>query len=160
MARILEIPHGDTIEKTLMLFTQTNRLVNKYIDAYFYKNAPLSFTKFLLIKVLASGNGVMTLSQIAVWTQTELHNIITLVARLKKENLVYTERSNVDKRKVNIILTDKGRKALREALPIASELIGRIMSSITEADTLKLSQILEVLRDNAYDGLENINIDA
>jgi hypothetical protein len=33
------------------------------------------------------------------------------------------------------------------------------MSSITEVDALKLSQMLEVLKDNAYGGLESITRD-
>ena len=45
---------------------------------------------------------------------------------------------------------------LNQAMPVARELIDQIMSSITENDALKLGQMLEVLRDNAYDGLENI----
>ena len=160
MARVTEIPHGDTIGKTLMLLTQTARLISKYVDAYFYKKARFSFTKFMALKILESRNGVMTPTQIAEWTQTELHNITTLVARLKKEDLVFTQRSDIDKRNVNVFLTDKGRMVLNQVTPVARELIDQIMSSITETDALKLSQILEVLRDNAYGGLESITRDA
>jgi len=160
MARVTEIPHGDTIGKTLMLLTQTARLISKYIDAYFYKKARFSFTKFMALKILESRNGVMTPTQIAEWTQTELHNITTLVARLKKEDLVFTQRSDIDKRNVNVFLTDKGRMVLNQVTPVARELIDQIMSSITETDALKLTQTLEVLRDNAYGGLESITRDA
>ena len=160
MAIITEINHGDTIGKTLMLLTQTARLISKYMDSYFYNKVRLSFVKFLVLKNLASRNGVMTPTQIAEWTQTELHNITTLVARLKKEDLVFTQRSDIDKRNVNVFLTDKGRMVLNQVTPVARELIDQIMSSITETDALKLSQILEVLRDNAYGGLESITRDA
>ena len=160
MARVTEIPHGDTIGKTLMLLTQTARLISKYIDAYFYKKARFSFTKFLVLRILESRNGVMTPTQIAEWTQTELHNITTLVARLKKEDLVFTQRSDIDKRNVNVFLTDKGRMVLNQVTPVARELIDQIMSSITETDALNLTQTLEVLRDNAYGGLESIARDS
>lgn len=160
MVRITEIPHSETIGRTLMLFTQTARLISKYIDAYFYQNAHFSFTKFMVLKNLASQNGVMTPTQLAAWTQTELHNITTLVARLKKEDLVITERSNIDKRNVNVLLTEKGRIVLNQAMPVARDLINQIMSSITEADAVQFGQMLEVLRDNAYYGLESIARDA
>lgn len=160
MARIPEIQHGETIGRALMLLTQTTRIINKYVDAYFYKKAPISFTKFMALRILASRNGVMTQTQMAEWTQTELHNITALVARLKKEDLVTTERSNIDKRSVNVLLTDKGRIVLNQATPVGRELIDQIMASITETDALKLSQMLEVLRNNAYGGLENIARDA
>jgi len=156
MTRITEIPHRETIGRTLMLLTQTARLISKYIDAYFYKKAGLSFTKFLVLKTFASQNRVMTPTQIARWTQTELHNVTTLVARLKKEDLVSTGRSDIDKRNINVYLTDKGRMVLNRAMPVARELIDRIMSSITETDAIKLGQMVEVLRDNTYSGLERI----
>ena len=156
MARITEIPHGESIGRTLMLLTQTARLISKYIDAYFYRKAGLSFTQFMALKILVSQNGVMTPTRIAEWTQTELHNITTLVARLNKEGLFYTERRDIDKRNVNVFLTDKGRIVLNRVMPVARELIDQIMSSITKADAAKLTQMIEVLRDNAYGGLEAI----
>ncbi|MFC1972634.1 MarR family winged helix-turn-helix transcriptional regulator [Chloroflexota bacterium] len=156
MARIPEIQHGETIGRTLMQLTQTTRVINKYVDTYFYKKAPISFTKFMALRILASRNGVMTQTELADWTQTVLHNITTLVARLKEEGLVSTKRSNKDKRSVKVFLTEKGRTVLKQATPVGRELIDQIMSSITEDDALKLSQMLEILRDNAYDGLESI----
>ena len=160
MARITEIPHSESIGRALMLLTQTARLISKYMDAYFYKEARFSFIKFLVLTVLASRNGVMTPTQIAEWTQTERHNVTTLVARLMKEGLVYTERSDVDKRNVNVSLTDKGRKVLSKAMPVARELINHIMSSITDTDASNLTQTLETLRDNTYSGLESIARDS
>ena len=59
-----------------------------------------------------------------------------------------------------MLLTDKGRMVLNRAMPVARELIKQIMSSITETDASNLSQTLEVLRDNAYDGLESIAKDS
>ena len=160
MDRIVEIKSSETISGTLMLFTQTARLISKYIDAYFYHKSGLSFIKFLVLKTLASKNGVMTPSQIAEWTQTELHNITALVGRLKKEGFVVTRRSDIDRRSVNVFLTDKGRMVLDQSMPVAQEVIAQIMSSVTEADAIKLSRRLKVLRDNAYDGLENISRDS
>jgi DNA-binding MarR family transcriptional regulator len=156
MARIIEISHDESIGKTLMLLTYTTRLINRYIDAYFYQKAGVSFTKFMALKIINGRNGVATQTEIADYTQTVLHNITTLVARLKKDGLVTTERSNVDKRSINVSLTDKGRMVLNQSIPVARELIDKIMTSISEKDALKLSQMLEVLRDNAYGGLNDV----
>jgi len=126
MVRIAEIPHSESIGRTLMLLTQTARIINKYVDSYFYHKAPTSFTKFLVLKTIASSNGVMTQTQIAKWTQTELHNITTLIRRMKKEDLISTGRSNTDKRIISVLLTEKGRMVLKQALPVANELIKEI----------------------------------
>jgi len=90
----------------------------------------------------------MTPTQISVWTQTELHNITTLVARLKREDLVSTKRSDIDKRSIDVCLTDKGRMILEQTMPIAQEVIDNIMLSINTTKALKLSKMLEVIRDN------------
>ncbi|MFC2062649.1 MarR family winged helix-turn-helix transcriptional regulator [Chloroflexota bacterium] len=156
MARIREINHSESVGKTLMLLTQTSRLVDKYMDTYFYRKTRLSFIKFMVLKILASNNGVMAPSKIAEWTQTERHNITALVSRLKKEDLVLTEPSDRDKRSISVILTDEGREMLNKAMPVARDIIEQIMSSFTEPDSLKLSQMLEVLRDNAHCALEDI----
>ena len=49
---------------------------------------------------------------------------------------------------------------LSEAMPIAEELIDQIMSSINEADAVKLGHMLEVLSNNAYSALEKIARDS
>jgi DNA-binding MarR family transcriptional regulator len=158
MTRISKIPHDETIGRTLMLLTQTARLISKYADAYFYKKTDVSFTKFMALKILDSAgkNEVMTPTRLAEWTQTELHSVTMLVDRMKKDGLVYTERSEIDRRNVFIFLTDKGRNVLEQAKPLANVLIEHVMSSVTEADAAQLEKILVVLRDNAYDRLESI----
>ncbi|MFC2062549.1 MarR family winged helix-turn-helix transcriptional regulator [Chloroflexota bacterium] len=75
---------------------------------------------------------------------------------MKKEDLVLTEPSDRDKRSIKVILTDEGREILNRAMPVARDIIEQIMSSFTEPDAQKLSQMLEVLRGNAYHGLEDI----
>ncbi len=156
MARIMEINHSEGMGRNLMLLVQTSRLVDKYIDTYFYHKTRLSFVKFMILKVLNNKGGIMTPSEMAEWTQTERHNITTLIRRLMKEGLVLTKPNNRDKRSINVILTDKGREILNQTMLVAKELIDQIMLSFTESDAEKLGQMLEVLRDNTYHGLEKI----
>jgi DNA-binding MarR family transcriptional regulator len=85
MARIKKIPHSESAGRTLMLLLQTARLIRKYVDAYFYRKTSVSFTKFMVLKLINSTNETMNQTQIAEWTQTEQHNIVTLINRLKKE---------------------------------------------------------------------------
>ena len=75
---------------------------------------------------------------------------------MKRDGLVTVVRSNRDKRFVNIILTDKGREALGEVMPVATEVVKQIMLSISEDDAVRLEKLLRFLRKNAYDGLEYI----
>jgi len=134
---------------------QTAYAVLKYGDAYFYRKARLSVTKFIVLQALGI-NGMMTLSEIAEWTHRERHNITTLVERLKRDRLVTARRGSRDKRFVNVMLTDKGREVVSKAIPVARDIVGQVMLSISEGDAGLLEKSLRVLRQNAHDGLEHL----
>jgi len=84
---MIEVNHDDLILRTFILFFQTARAAMKYADAHFYKKARLSVIKFIVLRVIASKNGVMTPSEIAEWTQTERHNITALIERMNGTDL-------------------------------------------------------------------------
>ena len=98
----------------------------------------------------------MTPCEIAEWTFRERHDITTLVRRLERDGLVSTKRNDTDKRFVNIVLTARGRKVLKQATPAAREIVNRAMLSISEGDGVLLEKSLRVLRQNAHHGLEHV----
>ena len=98
----------------------------------------------------------MTPSEIAEWTFSERYNITTLIDRVKREGLVRTGRSNRDKRFINVTLTAKGRRALKQTTLVATETVNKVMLSISEGDTIPLEKTLRVLRQNAHDGLIHV----
>ena len=153
---MINVDHEDVILRTFILFFQTAREVLKYADTHLYSKARLSTIQLIVLRALASNGGVMMPSEIAEWTNTERHNITTLVDRMKRDGLVSTERNNRDKRFVNITLTAKGRKVLSQAMPVAREIVNKVMLSIGEGDAVPLENSLRVLRQNAHDGLEHL----
>jgi DNA-binding MarR family transcriptional regulator len=150
----IDVDHEDTVLRTFILFVQTSRAVLKYADTGLYRKARLSIVKLIVLRTLASNNRAMTPSEIAEWTQTEPHNITTLIDRMRRDGLVTAERNSSDKRLVNITLTDKGREALNRTMPVAKEIVDRVMSSIDEGDAALLEKYLQTLRQNAHQGLE------
>lgn len=146
----------DPILKTFILFVQTARAVLKYADTYLYRKTRLSVIKLIVLRVLASNNGGMMPSEIAEWTNTERHNITALVDRMKQDGLVKTGRNHRDRRFVDVTLTNKGREALSQAMPVAREIVSQVMSSITEDDAALLEKWLGALRQNAHHGLEYV----
>jgi DNA-binding MarR family transcriptional regulator len=157
MNRLIDVDHEDAVLRTFILFVQTAQAVLKYTDAHLYRAARLSIVKLVVLRALASHNGVMIPSEIAKWTQTERHNITTLIDRMKKEGLVTSEQNNKDKRSVNITLTEKGREVLMQAMPVAREIVDQVMSSITDHDTLLLEKLLRGLRQNTYNNLRTVD---
>jgi DNA-binding MarR family transcriptional regulator len=154
--KLVDVSHDSAILRTFILFVQTAYTVLKYADAHFYRAARLSTIKFIVLKALAVNGGSMTPSKIAEWTFKERHNITTLVDRLKREGLVRAERSNKDKRFVNIILTAKGRRVLKQATPVAREIVDQVMLSFSEGDAVLLEKSLRILRQNAHSSIEQL----
>jgi len=153
---LIDIEQKDTVLRTFMLFVQTAQIVLKYTDAYLYRKARLSVVKLTALKALETNNGVMTPSEIAEWTQTERHNITTLVRRMKRDGLITAERNINNKKYLNVMLTDKGREVLKQAIPVAKEAVDHVMSSITEDNAALLEKQLRVLRQNTYEALRGI----
>jgi len=154
--RLIDVDLDNTILRTFILFTQTADTVLKYADAHFYRKARLSVIKHIVLQILATNGGTMTPSQIAEWTFRERHNITTLVGRLERDGLVRVERNDRDKRFVDVTLTAKGRKVLKQTTPIARAIVNRVMSSVSEGDAARLEKSLRVLRQNARDAIEDL----
>jgi len=156
MDKLRNVDSDEAVLRTFILFVQTAQVVLKYVNANLYRKTRLSAIKLIVLRVLASNNGVMTPSYLAEWTQTERHNITALVGRMKREGLVTTGRNSSDKRLLDVILTDKGREVLNQAMPVAGEIVNYVMSSLIEADTVPFEKTLGILRQNAHNGLEGI----
>ncbi|MCJ7743032.1 MAG: MarR family transcriptional regulator [Dehalococcoidales bacterium] len=153
---LIDVNPEHTTTRVFILFVQTADAVLKYADASFYK-AGLSVIKFIVLRVLAANGGTMTPSEIAEWTLRERHSITTLVDRMRKDGLVKTEPHSMDKRSINVTLTDKGREVLSQAAPAAQEIVNQAMLSIGEGDAAALEKSLIVLRQNAHHGLEHVS---
>ncbi len=154
--RLKDVDHEDRILRTFILFVQTSDTIMKYANTHFYRKEGLSVIKVIVLRVLAAHGGTMTPSEIAEWTFRERHNITTLVDRLKRDGLVRVERNNRDKRFLSVSLTAKGRKVLKQATPVARDIVNRVMSSISEGDAIPFEKSLRVLRQNAHDGLVHL----
>ncbi len=154
--RLIDVVHEDRILRTFVLFVQAADATMKYANTHFYRKEGLSVIKVIVLRVLAANGGTMTPSEIAEWTFRERHNITTLIDRMKRDELVGVERNNRDKRFINVSLTAKGRKVLKQAMPVAREIVNRVMLSISEGDAVQLEKSLRVLRQNAHDGLKHL----
>ena len=160
MARRLQPPIDVTLDdvtlRTFIMFVQTAHIVLKYADAHFYRKTGLSAIKFIVLNALAVNGGSMRPSEIAQWTYRERHNITTLVDRLKRDELVKTNRNRKDRRVVTVTLTDKGQQVLSEATPVSWKIVKEVMTSFSEDDAALLEKQLKVLRQNAHNGSEDI----
>ncbi len=154
--RVIDVSHEDRILRTFVLFVQAADTIMKYANTHLYRKEKLSIIKVIVLRVLAANGGTMAPSQIAEWTFRERHNITTLINRMKRDGLVRVERNIKDKRFFSVSLTAKGRKVLKQAMPVAREIVNQVMLSISEGDAVLLEKSLRGLRQNAHDGLEHL----
>ena len=158
MKNLIEINEEDPILRTFILFEQTARIVTKYQDTHMNKKTGLSDVNLIVLMAFFYDPSIsITPSQIAQWTDTDPHNVTTLVNRMKRDGLLATKRDENDKRCVIITITKKGYETLLNSMPAAQEVIDRLFSSISREDALTLENILKVIRRNAYYGLEELN---
>ena len=158
MDDMIEINEKDHYLRVFILFTQTARVAAKYQDAYMKKKTGISDVWFIVLMAFYyDPTSSVTASQIAQWTDTDPNNVTTLINRMEREGLLESRRDEKDKRFVRIKITDKGRAALKEAMPVAQDVIDRLMSSVSSEDALSIEKVLKAIRRNAYDGLEELN---
>jgi DNA-binding MarR family transcriptional regulator len=148
-----ESTEPNTIIRTFILFYQTARWVQKFADSYLYREAGISLVQFIALQTLKVNDGVMTPSGIAEWTQTERHNVTTLVRRMTKDGLIETKPDSTDRRIINVFITKKGREALERAMPVAKQVINLVMSSVNEDDANQVEHMLKCMRLNAHSSL-------
>lgn len=157
---LIEIHLDDPILTLFILIVQTSRVVAKYIDSHLFRKLGISQVKFIVLMAFNfnpyNPSGAVTASDISRWTDTESHNITTLINRMKEEGLLSAGRDENDRRFVKISLTDKGRELIARATPVAQEVVDQVMSSISPDDAVLLEKLLRVIRQNAHDGLERL----
>lgn len=124
--KLHDVRSGDERLDDLVLVMQTAREMQRLGDACLERRAGLSLIKMAALQTIASNGGEVTATQLAEWTQTERHNITTLMERLLKDRLITRERDIRDKRKVNVCLTILGRRKLEEARKVLNYLVDEV----------------------------------
>ena len=150
---MIDIKVENNTLRTFMVFAQAARETMKYSDNYLFRKAGVSLIRFIVLKALSLSEGGLKPTELADWTQTERHNITTLVDRMTREGLITVSKNPYDKRSVVVNLTDKGRDTLERSTPIAGEIVDQMMSSISEKDIAYMERVMKVMRKNAHQGL-------
>jgi len=151
-----EIMEPNILLRTYILFIQTARDVMRYVDARLYREGGSSMTQLIVLQALYFKNSAMTPSDISAWTQTETHNITTLIRRMQRDRLVELERSRGNKRIVKVRLSEKGREKLMHIMPVSREIVDLAMSSLSAEEATLLEHMLKNIRLSIRSGLDSI----
>ncbi|MFC2045219.1 MarR family winged helix-turn-helix transcriptional regulator [Chloroflexota bacterium] len=154
--KLMDFNIRDISEKSFISLLQTADAINRYADIIYYSKG-LSQIKYVVLHVLSINGGTMRPSDLAKWTFRERHDMTTLIRRLEKQELVRIQRSTIDRREVNVILTDKGWQVIEEIEPISDEITGKVMASVQDEEAETLDRLIQILRHNTEQCLEDIN---
>ena len=138
----------DLILRTYTLFMEIFQRATKHSDRQLRQSNRVKTATYLALQALIVNEGVMSHTKLAEWTNTRKHNITGLVARMKKQGLVTTEYSPIDKRLIPITITDKGRKLYETSGVTYQDIVKKTMHGITRDKAKELERLLKVVKSN------------
>ena len=112
----------------------------------------LVFSKFGITteqwRVLAciQSRGSLRPSDLASMLERSPNSVSMLVDRMVKAGLVKRTRDRKDRRTVFVSMTDKGKEAVRPAVPAGWEFIHKVLSTLSDDDQRALADMLETLK--------------
>lgn len=117
---------------SLRKITQAVDLHSKYLDKKFGLTGP----QLIILQELS--NGEMTVSELAIRISLSQGTVTDIIHRLEKKDLIIKRRSNRDKRRVLITLSEKCKDLLALAPPPLQETFMIYFSQIEEWEQLMI----------------------
>lgn len=103
--------------------------------------------QFMVLGAIKTNGGSLRPTDLAVILERSQHGISMLVDRMVKAGLVKkTSNNRIDRRVVNVTLTDKGEKAIELAIPEQWKLTLKILSHLSEKDKRTVADVLETMK--------------
>ena len=92
--------------------------------------------------------GRLPFGEIGAKMMVTVSNLTGIVDRLEEKKLVLRERDEHDRRVVHVVLTDKGAKLFKNAIPLFEKSISGIFTTLDKAQQKELSALLRKLKQN------------
>lgn len=102
--------------------------------------------QFAVLATVRSRGGSLRPTDLASILERSPNSVSMLVDRMVKAGLVKRTRDRIDRRVVNVTLTDKGKNAVEPATPAGWEFIQKILSPLTDKDKHALAGLLETVK--------------
>ena len=126
---------------TVITLTQVNSYFTKVLNEHISEFG-LNLTDFSVLDLLFQ-KGEQTTQKIGEKILVTSGSITYILNKLEKMGLICRNKSETDKRIILIRLTDEGRKAIFEILPLQIEKINEIFSNFTKEDLVSLNHLMK-----------------
>jgi DNA-binding MarR family transcriptional regulator len=127
------------------IFLTSSWLTKKQSDVL--KRFDLTLQQFNILKILKSQNGeTATIKLLTEKMIDKMSNTSRLVDKLLSKELVRREECQNDRRRVDILITEKGMKLLTDATEILDSVFKDSNLSLSEEEIIILNNLLEKIR--------------
>ena len=115
-----------------------------------YGKAGLTHQKFVILLAIECMDDPITVSDLARWTGRNTSGTSMIVDRMERDGLVEKIRDLPDRRSVRLVMTDKGKERLIDAMKIGWELVDKLMSCLSEKELDTFAGFIMRIREKAY----------
>ena len=106
----------------------------------------ITMEQFALLSAVRSRGGSLRPTDLASILERSPNSVSMLVDRMVKASLVKRTRDRIDRRVVNVTMTDKGQKAVEPAVPASWEFFQKVMAPVSDRDRHALATVLETIK--------------
>ncbi|MCA9596619.1 MAG: MarR family transcriptional regulator [Myxococcales bacterium] len=138
------------VEAIVYLYTESRRVTKGLAGRYGLTGPQLAVIKML------EPVGKLSLSELSWKIRARNSTVTGIIDRMEREGLVKRRRSAADRRVVNIVLTDAGKKLASEISVEPVQIFRRVLSELSEGDAKELSRILTLLARRVRDLAEEL----
>lgn len=119
------------------------------------REVELTFDQFVILQILNSNSGIIQ-QDLANYMQKDKSIIVRQIDGLLEKEFVIRHTNNEDKRKKNLILTEKGLVALNQMQQIGSEVTNKLLSGVSETEFEIFRNVLNRIQENGDPGEESV----
>lgn len=129
--------YDESILVSLRRITRAIDLHSRRLAAVYHLTSP----QLVCLRHLAH-HGVTTPGNLARQVALSQATVTGILDRLERRGLVYRERDRVDRRKVNIVLTDEGRELVENAPMPLQQAFAERLASLPDRQQEKIASVL------------------
>ncbi len=111
---------------------------------------------YYAIVLIDSRDGIITQQELALLLDTDKVSIVRIVDYLSDKGYVKRIRKTDDRRKQNLLLTEKAKRAIPEIKQAFVDLNGIVMYGLTPARINEFTDMLKMLKNNITENTQSI----
>ncbi|AGK96478.1 MarR family winged helix-turn-helix transcriptional regulator [Clostridium pasteurianum] len=128
------------------IFEKIKYLNNLAVDKFscIFNEFSATGIQFCVLRNITEG---ITMTELRKSVDCVASNMTTLIKRMERDNLVYTEKNPDDRRETKVYLTDHGKKTLNLMEPEYKSFLSELYSKLTHEEKNTLNELLTKLID-------------